>query len=184
MTTPMPADENTRHRSDPTVLAVNPAHAEILRPLLRFGIMDTCSNRKAAAYESMLRKLDPAHAPPIRGVLNVSTRHLRPEDRRFLDNASSPRTIQGTAAMKGVFGWLVYAHHERDLQRGLGHALDDHGARPRPRLRLRPLRSGRGAASAAPRLRRGDRRAHHLNQRDRRSDSRRGIGRRRPTPSP
>jgi hypothetical protein len=113
MTTPMPADENTRHRSDPTVLAVNPAHAEILRLLLRFGIMDTCSNRKAAAYESMLRKLDPAHAPPIRGVLNVSTRHLRPEDRRFLDNASSPRTIQGTAAMKGVFGWLVYAHHER-----------------------------------------------------------------------
>jgi hypothetical protein len=120
MTTP--ADENTCRQTDSRVLALNAADALVLTLLLKFGISDTCSTRKSGTYASMLQKLDPAHAPPIRGSLEVSTRHLRLEDRRFLDDATSRHAMHSTAAMRGVFGWLIYAHHERTCS-GLSDTL-------------------------------------------------------------
>jgi hypothetical protein len=105
--------ESTGCQSEARALPLSPEHAEALRLLLRYAIDDTCSNRKASIYGSMLRKLNAAKAPLVRGVLEVSTQHLRPQDCCFLDSVASPRGTHATAAMKSSFGWLIYAHHER-----------------------------------------------------------------------
>lgn len=50
---------------------------------------------------------------PIRRFLDLSTAHLQPADRLFLEFSANPGSLGGLAAMAGTFGWFVYAHDER-----------------------------------------------------------------------
>ncbi len=50
---------------------------------------------------------------PIRRFLDLSTAHLQPADRLFLEFSAEPGSLGGLAPMAGTFGWFVYAHDER-----------------------------------------------------------------------
>lgn len=50
---------------------------------------------------------------PIRRFLDLSTAHLQPADRLFLEFSANPGSLGGLAAMAGTYGWFVYAHDER-----------------------------------------------------------------------
>ena len=113
-------EETTRYQYETGALPLSAAHARELRLLLTSAV-DAGGDREARIYNSMLRRLD-AKASAIHGIVEVSMLHLRPADRCFLDDAARPRAIHGTAAMKGVFGWLIYAHHERTCS-GVSDAL-------------------------------------------------------------
>ena len=52
-------------------------------------------------------------AMPIRRFLDLSTAHLQPADRLFLEFSATPGSLGGLAAMAGTYGWFVYAHDER-----------------------------------------------------------------------
>ncbi len=52
-------------------------------------------------------------ANSIRCFLDLSTAHLQPEDRLFLEFSANPGSLAGVAAMAGTYGWFVYAHDER-----------------------------------------------------------------------
>ncbi len=52
-------------------------------------------------------------AMPIRRFLDLSTAHLQPADRLFLEFSANPGLLGGLAAMAGTYGWFVYAHDER-----------------------------------------------------------------------
>jgi hypothetical protein len=45
--------------------------------------------------------------------MDISTAHLQPADCAFLDRSSEPENFDGVAAMKGPYGWFVYANAER-----------------------------------------------------------------------
>jgi hypothetical protein len=60
--------------------------------------------------------------PPIRQFMDIGTGHLEPGDRAFLDRSSEPSNFGGVAAMKGPYGWFVYAHDDR-LIAGISDAL-------------------------------------------------------------
>ena len=61
-------------------------------------------------------------AMPIRRFLDLSTAHLQPADRLFLEFSANPGSLGGLAAMAGTYGWFVYAHDERCCE-GISDAL-------------------------------------------------------------
>ena len=52
-------------------------------------------------------------ASSIRCFLDLSTAHLQPEDRLFLEFSANPGSLAGVAAMAGTYGWFVYAQDDR-----------------------------------------------------------------------
>ena len=61
-------------------------------------------------------------AMPIRRFLDLSTAHLQPADRLFLEFSANPGSLGGLAAMAGTYGWFVYAYDERCCE-GISDAL-------------------------------------------------------------
>ena len=61
-------------------------------------------------------------AMPIRRFLDLSTAHLQPADRLFLEFSANPGSLSGVAAMAGTYGWFVYAHDDRCCE-GISDAL-------------------------------------------------------------
>ena len=56
---------------------------------------------------------DRADATTVRRFLDLSTAHLQPADRSFLDHSADPDARDGVVVMRGAYGWFVYAHDDR-----------------------------------------------------------------------